>query len=166
MKPHPTPANLSALTNQASEYLPAIVTSGLARSVIRNASQETPFTASLQSTNAEPSVSAPSVQIASVLAVVQIMERIGCNSTKPKGAYEMMIPTYKIVQLAEQHKDALRQLSFQLATNFDVPAPRLINRAIAAMGIDRVTYERIISYQFGEEYKPVPAHLLERWAAY
>lgn len=78
----------------------------------------------------------------------------------------MMIPAYKIVQLAEQHKDALKQLSFQLATNFDVPAPRLINRAITAMGIDRVTYERIISYQFGEEYKPAPAHLLERWAAY
>ena len=39
----------------------------------------------------------------------------------------MMIPAYKIVQLAEQHKDALKLLSFQLATNFDVPAPRLIN---------------------------------------
>jgi len=63
MKPHPTPAHLSALMNQAREYLPATATSGLARSVIRNVSQATPFKALSLSINAEQSVSAPSVQL-------------------------------------------------------------------------------------------------------
>jgi len=77
----------------------------------------------------------------------------------------MAIPAYKIAKLAEQHKEALKNLGFALATNYDMPASRLINCAIAGMGIDRTTYERIISYQNGWEYKPVPAHLLARWAA-
>jgi len=76
----------------------------------------------------------------------------------------MNIPAYKIAKLAEQHKVALKNLGLALATNFDVPAPRLINCALAGMGIDRNTYERIIAYQYGWEYTPVPAALLERWA--
>jgi hypothetical protein len=78
----------------------------------------------------------------------------------------MMIPAFKIARLAEEHTDALKALGFELATNFDVPAPRLINRALSQLGIDRVTYERILAYQNRVEYTPVPRHLLDRWAAY
>src|ERR1017187_10530010 len=63
MKPHPTPAHLSAWMNQAREYLPATATSGLARSVTRNASQATPFKALSLSINAEQSVSAHRSQL-------------------------------------------------------------------------------------------------------
>lgn len=71
-----------------------------------------------------------------------------------------------IEKLAEIHKDALKSLSIQLATNFDVPTPRLINRALNQMGIDRVTYERIVCFQNGWEFEPIPEHLLNRWGAY
>jgi hypothetical protein len=78
----------------------------------------------------------------------------------------MMIAAKKITQLAEIHRDALSRLGIEIATNFDVPAPRLINRALSQMGIDRVTYERIIAYQNGWKFEPIPQHLLNRWAAY
>ena len=68
--------------------------------------------------------------------------------------------------LAAIHSDALKGLAFALATNFDVPAQSLINRSIAKMGIDRVTYEKIIAYQDGREYQPIPKRLLARWSAY
>ena len=71
-----------------------------------------------------------------------------------------------IQQLAEQHKEALAELGTQLATNFDVPAPRLINRALDRMGISRVEYEQIVAFQNGWEYEPIPQHLLDRWARY
>jgi hypothetical protein len=77
----------------------------------------------------------------------------------------MTIPAKKIMELAEQHKDTLKALSFQLATNSDVPALQLINRALAKMGIDRVTYERIIFFHYGWEHTPVSAHLPTRRAA-
>lgn len=77
----------------------------------------------------------------------------------------MTIPSKKIMELAEEHKDILKDLSFQLATNSDVPAPRLISRALSIMGIDRETYERVIAYQYGWRDEPVPAHLLIRRAA-
>jgi hypothetical protein len=68
--------------------------------------------------------------------------------------------------LATIHATALKNLSVELAMNFDVPAQRLINYAISRMGIDRVTYEKILAYQGGTEYVPIPARLLARWAAY
>jgi hypothetical protein len=71
-----------------------------------------------------------------------------------------------IAKLAMIHKEALAELGRELATNFDVPAPRLINRAIAQMGITRVTYERIIHFQNEWEFQPIPQHLLDRWARY
>jgi hypothetical protein len=88
------------------------------------------------------------------------------NTVSKKEAGTMNIPAFKIAELAEEHKDALKALSFQLATIFDVPAQRLINRAISRMGIDRVTYERIVAYQNNWEYTPVPERLLQRWATY
>lgn len=78
----------------------------------------------------------------------------------------MMIPAKKITQLAETHREAISLLGIELATNFEVPAPRLINRALSQMGIDRVTYERIVAYLNGWEFEPIPQHLLQRWASY
>ena len=71
-----------------------------------------------------------------------------------------------IPALAVTHSDALKRLAFALVTNFKDPAQSLINRAIAKMGIDRVTYEKIIAYQDAREYEPIPQRLLARWSAY
>jgi hypothetical protein len=94
---------------------------------------------------------------------------VDCNNSpstsNTRKDQNMMIPAYKIAQLAEKHTEALKALGFELATNFDVPAPRLINLTLSRIGIDRVTYERIIAYQNNNEYTPIPKHLLHRWAA-
>src|ERR1035437_4466589 len=97
MKPHPTPAHLSALMNQAREYLPATATSGLARSVIRNVSQATPFKALSLSINAEQSVSAPSVPTVSVHAAERSTEPTG--SKAPAGSASRPVQTRSVTLL-------------------------------------------------------------------
>jgi hypothetical protein len=81
--------------NQAREYLPAIATSGLARSVIRNVSQAIPSKALSLSINAEQSVPEPSVLTVSVHAEELTMGRIGCKpSATPEKELQYIMETY------------------------------------------------------------------------
>ncbi len=84
-----------------------------------------------------------------------------CLDLRIKNSMQQNLPT-----LAVTHSDALKGLAFALATNFNVPAQSLINRAIAKMGIARVTYETIIAYQDARHYQPIPKRLLAGWSAY
>lgn len=71
----------------------------------------------------------------------------------------------RIAKLAEIYKNDLDDLSKQLAMNFEAPANRLINFALAKIGITRVEYEQIKCFQAGVAYEPIPERLLDRWAS-
>lgn len=72
----------------------------------------------------------------------------------------MMIPAYRIPQLALTHREAISELQCQLATNPDESASSLVNKAISRMGIDRITYQRIIVFMNGWQYAQVSERLL------
>ena len=78
---------------------------------------------------------------------------------------------FDVAKFVAKHKAAIDELESSLATNFDVPAQRLINCAFAHMGEQRFVgkhdrWEQITAWQSGEQYIPVPRHLMDRWARY
>lgn len=72
----------------------------------------------------------------------------------------------RIEKLMEKHKDELQALSAELATNYNVPAQRLISFALARMGISRLDYEKIGAVEGNWRYEAPPKALLARWARY
>jgi hypothetical protein len=74
-------------------------------------------------------------------------------------------------QFIVAHRAEIDALKTQIATNFDVPAQRLINAAFSRMGVDRFdssgdVWEQIVCLENGWEYEQPSFELMERWAGY
>jgi hypothetical protein len=74
-------------------------------------------------------------------------------------------------QFIAAHAVEIEALKTQLATNYDVPAQRLINAVFAKMGVDRFdrdgdVWEQVVCFQNGWEYEAPSAELQQRWARY
>ena len=78
----------------------------------------------------------------------------------------------RIGQFVEDHKAEIEAIKTQLATNFDVPAQRIINAGFARMCAHRFDrsgndlWEMIVCYQNGWDYEKPSAELAQRWASY
>jgi hypothetical protein len=74
-------------------------------------------------------------------------------------------------QIITKHAEVIDTIKSQLATNFDVPAQRIINAGFDTMGIDRFdasgdVWEQIVCLQNGWDYERPSNELQERWASY
>jgi len=83
-----------------------------------------------------------------------------------------MRKTFDIASFASKHSTNIAKVKYQLGTDFDTPAQRIINQFFSDIGEDRVfagahdKWEMLIAHESGNEYTPVPKHILRRWLTY
>lgn len=77
----------------------------------------------------------------------------------------------QVLAIAATYESQLAEIRSMLATDYDTPAQRIINRGLEAIGVRRFQggddiWEMLEALRNDEPYVKPPRHLLERWSAY